>query len=77
MNKIQFDFDTYETPIIGTLTYIGHDIDADDLENFNEAIDALTHKTFPSKYEVISVEVKGKTYDGQIFSILKCDKIID
>ena len=77
MDKIRFEFDTYDTPVIGTLTYISKDINADDLENFNEAVDALTHKTFPSKYEMISVEIKGRTYEGQIYSILKCDKIFD
>lgn len=77
MNKVRFDVDSYDTPITGTLTYVSTDIDAADLENFHDVLDALTHKTFPSKYEAISVEVTGRTYDGQVFSIVKCDKIFD
>lgn len=77
MNKIHFGVDTLDNPVSGMLTYIAADVDAVALDNFHEALDALTHKTFPQKYEVISVSVTGRTYDGENFCIVKCDKIFD
>lgn len=77
MNKLYFNNDTLDNPVSGMLTYIAADVDAVALDNFHEALDALTHNTFPYKYEIISVSVIGRTYEGENFCIVKCDKIFD
>ena len=77
MNNEMFEGDFCGNPVLGTLSFIADDVDALDVEVFHVALDQLTKKTFPRKYEVVSVQVTGRDYNGKIYSILKCDKIFD
>ena len=77
MKHSMFEGDHLGHPVLGTLTYIENDVDKITVNKFHKALDNLTADTFPKKYEVISVTVTGRTYDGEIISILKCDKIFD
>ena len=72
-----FDEDFRDNPVLGTLSYIAPDVDAETVNNFHRALDNLTAATFPKKYEMVNVQVTARDYDGRIFSILKCDKIFD